>query len=183
MTSLSSPGATPISPAVHSLSWGCKVHLVIPLLLRPPSVLRMKSKIYIMAHKITQKDQWKVGPRKFFEMNLKFFPPFLTGSWHISSPLIFFAKAKAYSNVESMHLIIPLPGSLHRCWFSSWSDLSSNVSSPQRASLPYSLHPFTLYLGRSFILKAPEKLVLLGKMVPKYVHLNVILNTDIFLKP
>lgn len=98
----------------------------------------MKSKIYIMAHKIRQKDQLKVGPIKFSAMNLQFFPPFLTQSWHISSLLILSAKANAYSNVGSMHLLIPLPGSLCLCWFSSGSDLSSNVPSPPRASLPHS---------------------------------------------
>lgn len=53
------------------LAMGMKLHLVFPLLLCFLAVLRVKSKICIMAHKILQKGQLEVGPTKFFEINLK----------------------------------------------------------------------------------------------------------------
>lgn len=84
----------------------------------------------------------------------------------LSFNFFFFAKAKAYSNVGSMHLMFPLPGSLHRCWFSSGSDLSSNVptkSFPALFSTPSRSLSADLLLWRLH-----RNWVLLCKMVPKH---------------
>lgn len=51
--------------------------------------IRMKLKIYIMAHKILQKGQSEAGFTKFCEMNLNSsLPPFLSRSWNTSTLII-----------------------------------------------------------------------------------------------
>lgn len=69
--------------------------------------IRMKLKIYIMAHKILQKGQSEAGFTKFCEMNLNSsLPPFLSRSWNTSTLLIL-SKAKARSQFRVYALVLP----------------------------------------------------------------------------